>query len=232
MAKKVGILGGMGPLATVDLFQKIVENTPAQIDQDHLRIMIDNHPQIPNRVEAALRGGPSPLPAMTESLHVLEAAGVDFIVIPCNTAHYWLKDLQAIAKVPVFNMIQNAASVIRDQHRDLSGRILLLATEATVQLNLYQSEFAKVNMEIQVPTVAEQKVVDAALQQVKAGFVANNPHLAEMNQLVGRYIAQGTAGVIGGCTEIPLLFPFLEGSLHKFDATMLLAKMVVDLAKE
>ncbi len=100
MGKTVGILGGMGPLATVDLFAKIVENTPAVLDQDHLRIIIDNNPQIPPRVEAILQGGEDPLPAMVASAKLLAAAGADFIVMPCNTAHYWLDGLRAAVAVP------------------------------------------------------------------------------------------------------------------------------------
>lgn len=232
MTKKVGILGGMGPLATVDLFAKIVENTPAERDQEHLRIIIDNHPQIPPRVEAALYGAESPLPAMVESARLLENAGVDFIVMPCNTAHFWLKDLAAAVAVPVYDMIENAAEYIAGNHSDSSGKLLLLATGATVKLNLYQKAFAEKGLNLRVPTDAEQEIIDAAIKRVKVGEVSTNSYLTELNIILDRYFQDGATAIVGGCTEIPLLFPFLNDSLARFDATLLLAQAVVKAAKE
>lgn len=228
MRKTVGIIGGMGPLATVDLFAKIVENTPAAIDQDHLRIVIDNNPQIPPRVEAVLGDGPSPLPAMAESARLLAAAGADFIVMPCNTAHYWLAEVQAAVDVPVYSMIDNAAAYVAEHHRQLSGRVLLLATEATVRLNLYQRAFAATGIELQLPGDDEQKMLDKAVRRVKAGELADNPYLDGLNAMLGRFAQAGTGAILAGCTEVPLLFPFFSDKLVRLDATLLLARMVVD----
>lgn len=227
MQKTVGILGGMGPLATVDLFAKIVENTPAVLDQEHLRIIIDNNPQIPPRVEAILGDGPSPLPAMAESARLLAAAGADFIVMPCNTAHFWLAELRAAVNVPIHSMIDNAAAFVAEHHGELSGRILLLATEATVSLNLYQQAFAAKGMALQLPDADEQKMLDKAVRRVKAGELADNPYLGGLNAMLARFAAAGTGAVLAGCTEVPLLFPFFTAGLIKLDATLLLAKMVV-----
>ncbi len=227
MQKTVGILGGMGPLATVDLFAKIVENTPAVLDQDHLRIIIDNNPQIPPRVEAILGDGPSPLPAMTESARLLAAAGADFIIMPCNTAHFWLAELRAVTSIPIHSMIDNAAAFVAERHGELSGRILLLATEATVSLNLYQQAFAAKGMALQLPDPDEQKMLDKAVRRVKAGELADNPYLGELNVMLARFAEAGTGAALAGCTEVPLLFPFFTDGLTKLDATLLLAKMVV-----
>lgn len=227
MRKVVGILGGMGPLATVDLFAKIVENTPAVLDQDHLRIIIDNNPQIPPRVEAILGDGISPLPAMAASAKLLAAAGADFIVMPCNTAHYWLADLRAAVDVPIYSMIDTAADYVAEHHSNFSGRILLLATEATISLNLYQQAFAARGMELQLPGAAQQKMLDKAVRRVKAGELAENPYLGELNEMLDGFTKSGTGAILAGCTEVPVLFPFFACDLSKLDATLLLAKMVV-----
>lgn len=231
MSKKVGILGGMGPLATVDLFAKILQNTPATLDQDHLRIIIDNNPQIPPRVEAILEGAESPLPAMAESARLLEKAGADFIVMPCNTAHYWIEELRAAVSVPVYSMIENAAAFAAEKFGRLSGRILLLATGATVSLNLYQEAFAAKSLALQLPNLAEQEMLDKAVRRIKAGEVADNPYLADLNDMLAGYAAGGTEVLLAGCTEVPLFFPYLSDGLARLDATLLLAQMVVARAK-
>ncbi|GAH53208.1 unnamed protein product, partial [marine sediment metagenome] len=107
--KIIGILGGMGPEATVDLFHKIIKFTPAKKDQDHFRIIIDNNPKIPDRTAAILGKGEDPLPALQETARNLEKAGVDFIIIPCNTAHYFLPQIQKSVNIPVLNMIEETA---------------------------------------------------------------------------------------------------------------------------
>lgn len=232
MSKKVGILGGMGPLATVDLFAKIVQSTPATLDQDHLRIIIDNNPQIPPRVEAILQEGPDPLPAMLESGRLLENAGTDFIVMPCNTAHYWIEDLRAAVNIPIYSMIENAAAFAAENFCQLSGRILLLATGATVSLNLYQRAFADKGLSLQLPTNEEQVMLDKAVRRIKAGEIADNPYLAELNRMLTGYADAGTGALLAGCTEVPLFFPYLKDGLVRLDATLLLAQMVVARATE
>jgi len=95
----LGVLGGMGPMATVDFLKKLVEATPAARDQDHLGVMVAQAPGIPDRTGAILGEGPDPLPAMTIALRRLEAAGATRIAIPCNTAHHWHGALQALTPV-------------------------------------------------------------------------------------------------------------------------------------
>ena len=86
MPKTVGILGGMGPKSTVELMAKIIDFTPAQKDQDHIRILVDNRPQIPDRTNCILGNGPSPLSMMQESVQMLEKWGAEMVAIACNTA--------------------------------------------------------------------------------------------------------------------------------------------------
>jgi len=227
MSKIIGILGGMGPMATVDLFKKIIENTPASKDQEHLRIIIDNNPKIPSRVEALLHGGRNPLPFLMESARLLEKAGADFIIMPCNTAHFWIDELRAAVKIPVYSMIENAAVEISLNYGNSSGKIILLATAPTVKLGIYQRVFDKYNIQLLNPTEEEQEIVSATIEQVKAGRITDNPFLKYLEQILYGYENRGIEACIGGCTEIPLIFPYLNVKLKKIDPTLLLAKMAV-----
>ena len=111
--KTIGIVGGMGPLATVDLFRKIVACTDAAGDNDHIRVYIDSNASIPDRTAAILAGGEDPVPAMTDSLRKLEGCGADSIIMPCNTAHYFLPRLVERTELPFVNMIGAAAAACR-----------------------------------------------------------------------------------------------------------------------
>ena len=109
MSKTIGILGGMGPLATADLFRKITCLTKADCDNDHIRVYIDSNARIPDRTAAILSGGTNPVPEMTSALRHLEACGADCIIMPCNTAHYFLPQLQAKTEIPFLSMLAATA---------------------------------------------------------------------------------------------------------------------------
>lgn len=223
----IGILGGMGPMATADLFTKIIQNTPASCDQEHIRIIIDNHPQIPSRADAIMRGMESPLSHLVESAKLLENAGASFIIMPCNTAHFWFDQIQASVKTPLLHIIHNAAAQIKASHPDFSGRIMLLATDATVKTKMYQDAFSAQGMELLVPESTDQDIVVEAINQVKAGHIG---HFDQFSHMIDKYNAKGIKAFIGGCTEIPLLFPYLTGDFQKIDPTLLLAQAAVSKA--
>ncbi|MEH7124419.1 amino acid racemase [Bacillus sp. JJ1773] len=232
MSKKIGILGGMGPMATVDLFTEIVRNTPAKTDQEHLRIILDNHPQIPPRVPAILQGTESPLPMMVESAQQLEAAGVDFIIMPCNTAHFWLDQLQKTIKVPIYSMIHNTATYIQRDYPHFSGKTILLASRATIQTNLYQNDFHSLGLHLCVPKDQDQEIIDLTIKEVKAGHIETNVYIKQLSTILNRYeMEEGILACIGGCTEIPLIFPYLTSDVVKINPTQLLALMAVEQAK-
>ena len=113
MSKTIGILGGMGPLATADLFRKITCLTKASCDNDHIRVYIDSNARIPDRTAAILSGGTNPVPEMTSALRHLEACGADCIIMPCNTAHYFLPQLQAKTETPFLSMLAATALISR-----------------------------------------------------------------------------------------------------------------------
>ena len=146
--KVIGILGGMGPEATADLFLKIIKSTPAKKDQEHLRILIDNNPQIPDRTAAILHGGEDPTPALVETGKNLERAGADFLIIPCNTAHYFHGNIQDAVTIPVLHMMSATAGEMKARGIKRAG---LLASDGTVQSGLYHKALAQSGIEVVIP---------------------------------------------------------------------------------
>jgi len=115
MAKRelAGIVGGMGPLATIELMRLVMEETPATCDQEHIPLLVYSNPQVPDRTKAVLGEGQSPVQALIESSRLLEKAGVTFLVFPCNTAHYFLPEVQSAVSVPIINMIEETAAEVQ-----------------------------------------------------------------------------------------------------------------------
>ncbi len=135
MKKTIGILGGMGPLATADLYRKIIEHTRADRDSEHIRVYIDGNAAIPDRTAAILHGGEDPVPEMLSALRHLEACGADCIIMPCNTAHYFLPRLREQTALPILDMQRITAAVCRERFPGKTAAIL--ATDGTVQSGLY-----------------------------------------------------------------------------------------------
>ena len=202
----IGILGGMGPAATVDLFDRIVRATPAGKDQDHLRILIDNNPAVPDRTAAILEGGPDPLPLLRAGVQELARRGAELLAIPCNTAHHFLPEVQAVCPVPILDMIAETAQHIRAIHGD-GCTVGILATTGTVGTGLYQRALEAESLAWMLPSDAEQEALMDAIygpQGIKAGAPAEGPQAAI--QGIGRQMAgRGTEAFVLGCTEIPLV---------------------------
>lgn len=227
MSKTIGILGGMGPFATVDLFEKIIMNTPAQTDQDHLKIMIYNNPKIPPRVLDVRESADHPLPQLIKSAVILQQAGADFIIMPCHTAHIWFNEIKKEISIPFYSMVENTVQDVSIHYKHIKNKkILLLATEITISSCLYQKSFENTSFQIIVPTSEEQKVVDLAIKRVKGGN-KNNSFIDELNQIVDAYHQEGVSMLLGCCTEIPLMFPYLNSQIECIDPTLLLAKMAI-----
>ena len=143
--KVIGIIGGMGPMATADLFTKIIENTAAKTDQEHLHVLIDNNTDIPDRTACILAGSDAPLAPMVESARRLVDQGADVLIIPCNTAHYFHQGVQAAVDVPVLNMPQISARYCADRGLGCVG---LLSTSGTVRARIYEPYFEALGIEI------------------------------------------------------------------------------------
>ena len=149
MEKSIGILGGMGPLATADLLRKIVLLTKAEKDGDHVRVFIDDNPRIPDRTAAILAGGENPLPQMTDSLEKLEKCGASCIIMPCNTAHYFLPELQKKTKTPFISMLEATAKACATRYPGKTAAVL--ATRGTLATGLYEEALAAEHVPYLIP---------------------------------------------------------------------------------
>lgn len=220
--KIIGILGGMGPEATIDLYNKIIKLTAANKDQEHLRIIIDNNPKIPDRSMAILKGQTSPLNALQETALNLEKAGADFIIMPCNTAHYYISSLKSIVNIPVLNMIEETAKEINSIKPKIK-KVGLLATDGTIKTKLYFQALEKYSIKVILPEKEEQKLVMLSVYNMKAGKLTKK-NKKSIVKIVHNLILQEAEAIIAGCTEIPIILEKEKLFVPMIDPTLILAK--------
>lgn len=202
MNAMIGILGGMGPLATVDFLRKLVERTPAARDQEHVPLLVYSVPQIPDRIASIMGGGESPLPAMRAGLRMLERSGARAIAIPCNTAHYWYDELARECSVPLLHIADCACAALGSE----VAKVGLLATTGTLAAGFYQRRLATRGYHclINQPDEIDTWVMPA-IGLVKAGDIRGGG--AMLQQALRALFERGAQRVILACTEVP---PALE----------------------
>jgi len=198
----LGVLGGMGPLASAQFMLRLTLLTPVTRDQDHLPAVLWSDPRVPDRTAARLAGGADPLPVLLRGIRGLEAAGCGAIAIPCNTAHGWFDAMQAATTLPILHIV-DAAEAELARLGVTPGPIGLMGTAATLAMELYQQRLAPRGWTCLTPTPEEMaELVTPAIARVKANDVAGAyPPLAEVAR---RLHARGARAVVLGCTEIPL----------------------------
>ena len=228
--RMIGILGGMGPEATVDFFREIIRLTPARKDQDHIPVVIRSDPRVPERTQAILSGGEDPTPCLLEGALVLERAGAGIIAVPCNTAHYFLPRVQPKVGIPILNMIEETyQSVLR--LLGAADAVGLLATKGTVLSGVYGDVFSRHGVKVIVPDAGDQEAIQQAVFQIKAGTYDRARQ--DVFERIGSSLAEsGAQAVILGCTEIPLGFHEERVSYRVVNATRVLAQAAVDWALE
>ena len=207
----LGVLGGMGPLATVEFLRKLIEHTPAEIDQDHIPCITYSIPQIPCRVAAILEHGRSPLPALIEAVKTLEAAGAKAIAIPCVTAHHWFEQMAASTRLPFLHIADATIKVLATD--DKAGRSVgILATQATLTAGHFQRALSAAGYQTLTPDEkVMQELVLPAIAKVKIG------NKQEAFQLTRKALAalraQGAERVVLACTELPIALDGAEPQL-------------------
>lgn len=228
--KVAGILGGMGPEATVDLMQRIIRLTPAEDDKDHIRCIVDNNPKIPSRIKAIIEGtGESPVPCLIETARGLEAYGADFIAIPCNTAHYYFQEIQAAVGVPVIHMIQLVVERVISRRPGLS-RAGILATPAVRITRLYENLLSAQGIDAVYPSPFEQERLFALVKDIKTG--RKGPlERAGFKEILEDIATQGAEIGIIACTELGVICGE-ESILPLFDAAEILAEEIVAVVKQ
>lgn len=228
--KTIGIIGGMGPAATIDLYKKMVDQTPAEKDQDHIHVIIDSYPQIEDRTGYILHGGKNPAPRLVESAMRLEAAGADALIMPCNTAHYFAKDIESAVNIPLIHIVRCSAEAIKNNYPE-TKKIGLIATTGTIKAGVYGNILKEYGFEtINLPEAVENNIMDCIYKGVKAGKTEEYSKLFQ--QCVDEITDLGADLLIEGCTEIPLLMPYVKTKLPAIDATYELARAAVKFALE
>ncbi len=226
--KTIGVIGGMGPGATLDLFQKIIQSTPADRDQDHLHVIIDNLPQVPDRTAYLLAGGESPLPYLIRSAERLVGSGALALCMPCNTAHYFVEEIRKTVPVPFLSIVESALQEIRECH-PRAGKVGLMATKGTTAGKIYHNLFEREGLEILPLSPGFEEALMDIIYGVKAGRLQEK--VDNFQKCLNAMAQMGAEVIIAGCTEIPLLIPFVEVPVPVVDPTLALAKNAVRFAK-
>lgn len=196
----IGVLGGMGPAATVDLFNKFVTFTAAQRDQEHIPLIISSIPDIPDRTDALMHHGNSPLPAMRDYMHKLEDAGAECIVIPCNTAHFWFNELKECCHTELLSIVETTINEVKNCKK---SRIGLLATNATLYMGLYQKGIESLGLSCISPDTEGQVKVMQSIYYLKAGDIKRAQKL--MSEQAENLFSCGAEVIVLGCTEVPVI---------------------------
>lgn len=223
----IGVLGGMGPLATVDFFSKVIAATPAASDEDHVPLLIQSDPRIPARPAAILRGAPSPLEALLAGRDRLIAGGAIALAMPCNTAHFWHADLAKDCPVPFLSMVDACCDELGALAAP-GAQVGIIATRATLAARIFDEPLLKLGYAPLIPDDLEMDgLVLPAIELVKAGRVAEGGQLIE--QAVRHLMSRGAAAVILACTETPLALDAIQSGMraHCIDSTGALARRCV-----
>jgi aspartate racemase len=223
----IGVLGGMGPLATVDFMDKVVRLTRATCDQDHLPMLVASLPHIPDRSLAILDGGADPLPAMLAGIDLLRRNDVGVIVVPCNSAHHWHAQLQARSAVPVLHIADACVAAVPKT----VNRVAVLGTGGTLASGFYQAALAARDIEPVVPDTIAQARIDACIRAAKAGDM--DEATVQLSVALAMLISQGVRAAVMGCTEIPMAARQLSvPSMTLIDSSLELARATVAFAVE
>ena len=230
MFKTIGIMGGMGPAATVDLMDRIISMTDAASDQEHIPMIVDNDTRIPDRTGAILGLCESPVPEMLASAKRLEAAGADFIIIACNTAHYFVPEIKDKIGIPILEMPAETAKLLKQRG---VKRAAVLATDGTLKSGVYGRTLERLGIEAMYPDEEQQKLVMSLIYDfIKKGVTdAEQLPCKEVKDLVEGLGRQGAEALLLACTELPIAFSIMGLRSDAFvDPTAVLARSAVIMA--
>lgn len=224
----VGVLGGMGPDATLDFFAKLLSATPAARDQDRLRILIDNDPRVPNRNEAAAGTGPSPAPMLVRMARGLEQAGAEILAMPCNAAHAYQADIRAAVSIPFVSIIEET---VAETLRALPGaeKVGVLAAAGCLDARLYSDAFGKRGVEVLEPAGEGREAFMELLYRIKSGERGDEVP-SRMRRLAQGFIEAGAEAIVAGCTEVPLVLSQEDLERPLINSTDVLVAATADFA--
>jgi len=231
MKKTIGILGGMGPEATVHMFELIIKNTKAEKDQDHIPVIIYSNPKIPPRTDAVFNKGPSPTQFLIEGAGLLEKAGADFIIMPCITAHYFFHEVAAHVSIPFLNLLEESLLWIK---RNIPGikTAGIISSTGTLESRLFHNTLGNEGIEVINPNKNEQQKVMKAIfgeKGIKAGYTSGVPKEIII-QIAHSLIQRGAEAIIAGCTEVPLVLTSKDISVPLIEPMSIIAEVSIKKA--
>jgi len=223
--KTPGIIGGMGPSATCDLMQKIIDNTDAADDQHNIHLLVDQNTDVPDRTAAILKGGADPMPELTKSARRLHAAGADFLCMSCNTAHYFHERLSNEVPIPILNMPAESAKELK---RRGVRKVGLLATDGTIRTGVYHRYLKAEGIDVVVPEGEDQATVMRLIYDcVKKGVPVGEYPAQAVAKTVAGLKAKGAEAFLLACTELPIAFERLGYRDGFVDPTLVLARAII-----
>ena len=201
----IGILGGMGPEATVELMRRIVVRTPAACDNDHIRCVVDQNGKVPNRTEAIQKGQGTAGEVLADMARRLTAYGADMLCMPCNTAHYFLPQIRKASALPFVDMLECTARQVRQAFPEAT-QAAVLCTVGTRSTGLYEERLASQGLEAVYPPAMEQELLMKVITAVKAGDTGPQVR-ADFQQVIDHMREAGVPVMIAACTELSVICP-------------------------
>lgn len=201
MKRFLGVIGGMGPLATADFLRKLVKKTPAEVDQEHIPVLLYGDCTTPDRSANIVGNGESPLPKLLDGIDFLNRNGATAICIPCNSAHCWFDDIQKASHAPILNIVRASAAQVRKKNPNAKS-VGVMSTFGTHRMGIYRKPLKDMGFNVICPTDEEfENLISPAIAMVKAGACAEAE--ANYEAAAARLFDRGADVVVLGCTEIP-----------------------------
>jgi aspartate racemase len=228
MQKTVGIIGGMGPAATIDLMSRVVALSDIASEQDGVRMLVDSNPKVPDRNKAIAGTGPSPGPVLAKMALGLQHGGADFLVMACNTAHTFKDAITEAVSIPFISMIDETTAEVTRNCLPRT-KVGVLAAGGCLDAGLYQTALSLAGFETLV--LEDQSRVDLIrlLYTNKRGETSRAVR-GEMRMLARELTIRGAGVILAGCTEVPLVLRATDLDVPLVDTTQILARAIVDIA--
>lgn len=224
----IGVIGGLGPAATLDLYASVLALTPATTDQEHVRLIIDADPEVPDRNRSVAGLGPSSAPALIAKAERLRSAGADLLVMACNAAHAYRDQIVAAVGLPFVSIVDQAVAAVGALAPDAKA-VAVLATTGTLDAGLYQEALARSGREVLALEGAELERFMELIYRVKGGDTGPQAR-AQMTSLASSLLEAGAEAIVAACTEVPLVLDEVVGpdrAVPLIDATDALARAIV-----
>ena len=225
--KSIGIVGGLGPQATIDMYQEIINNTVAKTDQEHIPVFISSIPHAPSRVKAILNNGETPVPDITKAISDLKRVGAEIIIIACNTAHYFQDEIEEKSNTKILSMVDETLDLISTSYPNIK-KVGLLGTNATIISGIFDKHN---EIEILKPSnTTQENCVDKSIKLIKAGFIDNYTK-SLLLEAIFELKNNGAEAIILGCTELPLILKDSDTNIPLINPTKIVAKKAVEIAQ-